>query len=229
MRASGQNVSGEPFSVNLAKLGFAVSSASATGRAALRAWLATQPKLDDVAMLAHTSRIGRQAISEVGQWSETLTAGERTDLLLDLAEDSALTGTWITEVGAHALDENRLVRYVADKVRQEPRAQDRATWIKLIVAVRPDDSAAQREVADLMLSLLARDTDVDFKNAEALSPALGQGHRRKGALQAAWRTATANRKVTAKAARDLERAGVNLPKRSLKQKLLGRLTPPSRD
>jgi hypothetical protein len=93
------------------------------------------------------------------------------------------------------------------------------TYVRLLVALRPSEPRAQRKVADLVVWLLDRDTDVDFNVAVETVSALGTDHRSAKRLEAGFRTATdRGRRIPARSADEFRRANLKLPKKAFKKK-----------
>jgi hypothetical protein len=87
------------------------------------------------------------------------------------------------------------------------------------MALRPSEPAAQRKIADLVIWLLDRDTDVDFNVAVGTVQALGTDHRSARRLEAAFRTAAdRGRRIPARNEGDFRRANLKLPQKAFRKK-----------
>ena len=157
-------------------------------------------------------------------WTRTLTATERTDLLLALLDQSSDIGKWAEAIGAEPLDDVRLVQEISRRIRSAPRGDERAELARSLAAIRPRDPAAQRAVADLIIWLLEQEKRVDFDAAVLAVPAVGTQHRSGQRLSDAFDAAAQRgHQVNTRAGSDLEQAGVRLRKRSVPEKVWDRL------
>jgi hypothetical protein len=221
-RDEGADISAAPYVVEADEVINAAASDKDAGEAAVVAWLGLEPPFETVKMAAAAlgDRAPQRVITAFGSWAQTLNANQRTEVLLEILQNpGATTGAWIAALAAHAVDEQRIVDELSARMQVAPRREDRLALASLVVTLRPSEPAAQRKVADLVMSLLGRDTDVDFRVAVATVPALGTDHRSAGRLEAEFRKAAdRGRQLPAKAQDDFRRANLKLPEKAFKKR-----------
>lgn len=160
----------------------------------------------------------------VARWAVSVTAEERTDLMLGLSALANDTSDWVGDLSREPVEEERFVVELDARIRAATRGEDRADLARSIAALRPGRPAAQRAVARLVIWLIDQGKRVDVETALILLPALGEKHRMGPELaEVVAQAASAGFKLPNRSLEDLKRARVPLKKRSLPEELWERI------
>jgi hypothetical protein len=191
-KALGEETAEEPYSIPLDRLLAAARPQGKSSARAIAGWFEWNPSYKSV--ITFIEGIGRGTrdgeLDSARGWFRGLSNGARRSALVGLAHlqtDSA--NKWInTFVGAsRAYDEQLVVRDVVSEVMGAGKGGNRHELIEALIAVEPSSPQAQREVGELIIWLLERNTRVDLDNATLAVGALGKNHRMGKKVAAAFR------------------------------------------
>lgn len=199
----------------------AATSRSTPGLDAAKNWLGLGPTQDGVRSLIQAlgSTAPASIVDAVSMWSRSLSEDDRTAFAIGLVATDPSWGSWVGAIVQEGVDEEALVRHIARSVDEASRGDEREGLTTLLAGVRPVEPAAQRQVADLIITLLATGKNVDFKAAVKAVPALGTQHRSAGRLRDAFKEAAEDHhnQLSERAAKELADTGVRVPKKALKK------------
>lgn len=188
----------------------------------LKNWLETGPTTDEALQVAeHVPPRALRAVARLYQsWATNLNEEQRTAFLHSLWERGQTAAMWIRQFQPLGLNEMALTGLLVDSILAAPRAQQREERIDRLLALSPNDGRAQYRVGDLVVALLSTGLKVDVDLALRAVPALGSGHRSKGRIEDALRSATADLevKITRSQAESLKAVGIRPPKRTFTER-----------
>lgn len=183
----------------------------------LAQWLCLSPNVPDVAeVLADATASSSGARDAVGSYAERLTDDDRTSLIEAMLDRSA-DPAWVEVLAQHGVHDDGLAERLASDVEAASTVDERDRLVRLLVALRPGTSKAQRRVANLIIHLLGTGVKADFNVALRAIDALGTHHRSAERLREAFKSAADERglRVPQRSVEGLARAGVRLPKKSV--------------
>lgn len=219
VRATGETV--DATILTLEEVTAAATSRSMPGQDAVKSWLQLGPGREEVGSLIKA--LGNTApatlISAVAIWSRSLVEDDRTAFAIGLVGAGPEFGPWVGAVVREGIDEEALVQHISHAVHEASRGDNREELTALLASIRPVEPAAQRQVADLIIGLLATGKNVDYKAAVKAVPGLGTQHRSAGRLRDAFKAAAEehHNQLSERVAKELADAGVRVPKKAVKK------------
>lgn len=188
----------------------------------LEAWYGLGPaKAEGIAVaVAAGPGAASELRSKAAKWASRLSPEQRTDLVLQLLKAADDVSSWISSLEPEPLDDLRLVSTLASRIEAETQGVRREDLARTLAAYRPSSSQAQKQIAGIVISLLEKDTQVDFNAAVIALGALGDNHGSGRRLADAFENASnRGRRIPRRALDDLRRARVPLHKKSMAEEL----------
>jgi hypothetical protein len=149
-------------------------------------WLKCGPSTAEVGeVMGHGLVVTPQQRNRTEEWAAAQTEGQRTELWRGLSTNAGAM-EWRRMLRHAGLDLATLVNEVAGDISVAPTGPERADLVERLIELAPFDLDQERQGAQLVLLLLERETQADFRAAAELALHCGQRHRMRARLRSAF-------------------------------------------